>query len=70
MAGILDYYGYSDTETGLVSTTQQAQMEQSAKDAEQDVRIQENYDVNVTQQEEIGLVVKEDGSIKIDMGTW
>ena len=66
MAGILDYYGYSDEPTGLVSR----EIQQGAKDAEQDTKIKQNYDVNVTQQEEIGLVVKSDGSINIDMGSW
>ena len=70
MAGTLDFYGYKDEEIGLVSTAQQMQKEQNEKDAEQDVKIKENYDVNVIQQTEINTVVGPDGGINIDLGYW
>ena len=53
MAGTLDYYGYKDDNTALVSAKTQEEWKQNAKDKEQDAKIQKNYDENVIQQDEI-----------------
>jgi hypothetical protein len=53
MAGSLDYYGYKDDDTALISSKTIDKMKQSEKDKEQDARIERNYDDNLTQQSEI-----------------
>lgn len=53
MAGVLDYYGYKDTNTPLVDQKTLEELKQSVKDKEQDSLIKRNYDDNVTQQSEI-----------------
>lgn len=53
MAGVLDTYGYRDSDTGLVTIKAQEEYKQSAKDSEQDTRIQKNYSDNIVQQDEI-----------------
>jgi uncharacterized membrane protein YhiD involved in acid resistance len=55
MAGILDYYGYEDTQTQLVTLKKQEDYRQSVKDKEQDEKIKQNYEENITQQDEIEL---------------
>lgn len=53
MAGVLDSYGYWDDGTQLVTLQTQEEWKQSAKDQEQDSKIQQNYNDNVYQQGEI-----------------
>ena len=53
MAGSLNYYGYSDKGTQIVSVKSQEEAKQSQVDAEQDVLIKKSLDDNITQQDEI-----------------
>ena len=53
MAGILDYYGYKDDDTALINSKTLEELKQSAKNKEQDEKIQRNYDDNLIQQNEI-----------------
>ena len=53
MAGPLNYYGYSDKGTQIVSVKSQEEAKQSQVDAEQDVLIKKSLDDNITQQDEI-----------------
>lgn len=53
MAGVLDYYGYKDTDTALISSKAIEEQKQTERDKAQDEKIKRNYDDNVTQQDEI-----------------